>query len=346
MVTTDVLVAGAGPTGLVTALQAHDHGATVRVVERRTDAFRPSRAMIVHPRTMERLRPLGVTDALLERADRSPRAEMHLGHRRVEVALGDVAWATTSFPHLTMVRQADVEAVLAAALAERGVVVERGTELVAASSAGDAAHVVLREDGGLREASCRFVAGCDGAASTVRRCAGVCWHGADYREEVVLADVELAGDLAPGVLHVVVAGGGLVFLFALGEGATWRLLATRRAAADVGGAADAVGPGSPPVPPWEIRRVLAASGLPVTLDSVRWSARVALQHRLAGSFRSGRLFLAGDAAHTHSPAAAQGMNTGILDAGSSPSPPRRAATTRSWARTRRSAGPSRGRSSR
>ena len=68
----DILVVGAGPTGLALALQAHDHGARVRVVERRPEAFRPSRAMIVHPRTLEVLRPLGVTDALLARADTSP----------------------------------------------------------------------------------------------------------------------------------------------------------------------------------------------------------------------------------------------------------------------------------
>jgi glycine/D-amino acid oxidase-like deaminating enzyme len=78
----DVLVVGAGPTGLTTALQAHDHGAEVRIVEQRPRAFRPSRAMIVHPRTLESLRPLGVTDALLDRGDRAPKAELDLRRRR------------------------------------------------------------------------------------------------------------------------------------------------------------------------------------------------------------------------------------------------------------------------
>ena len=139
---------------------------------------------------------------------------------------------------------------------------------------------------------------------------GAGWHGGPYREEVVLADAELAGPLAPGVLHVAAGRGGLVFVFALGEGATWRILATRPSR---GGDVPFGQPG-PPVAASELQQILDAGGLGVTLSELRWSAQVRLQHRLASSFRRGPLFLAGDAAHTHSPAAAQGMNTGILDA--------------------------------
>ncbi len=305
----DVLVVGAGPTGLTTALQAYDNGASVRVVERRSAMFRPSRAMIMHPRTLESLRPLGVTDRLLERGDTTPRAELHLGGRRITAQLAEVALDDTAFPHLTLIRQMDVEEVLADALRDRGVEVERGVELVDASTDGAAARVMLRCDGRTGESDCRFVVGCDGQDSTVRTIAGIGWRGGPYREEVVLADAEIDG-LATGLLHVVASRRGLVFLFALGEGATWRVLATRP-----GQLTDSpFGQPGREVPPAEVQQILAAEGLGATLRELRWSARVRLQHRLAESFRTGPFFLAGDAAHTHSPAAAQGMNTGILDA--------------------------------
>jgi len=302
----DVLVAGAGPTGLATALQAHAHGASVRVVERRPEATWPSRAMVVHPRTMENLRLLGVTDALMKRANTTPTAELHLGRSVVPVTMQDFDMPDTAFPPLTMVRQMDVEDVLAEALEDRGVPVGRGVELVDVTHDGDA---VLRREGGVERVPCRFVAGCDGQGSTVRSLAGIGWRGAPYSEEVVLADVELDGDLDPGVLHAVPGRDGLVFVFALGEGASWRLLATRpRTDDDL-----AFGQPGPPVPLRHVQRLLRDARLPASVSELRWSARVPLQHRLATAFRDGRLFLAGDAAHAHSPAGAQGMNTGIQD---------------------------------
>ncbi|MFI7063611.1 FAD-dependent monooxygenase [Kribbella sp. NPDC050124] len=311
---TDLLVVGAGPTGLTTALQAAAHGATVRVVERRPDAFRPSRALIVHPRTLECLRPLGVTGELLDRGDISPRAELHLGHRRVSIELSGLDLPDTAFPHLTLVRQSDVEAVLAQALTRRGVEIERGAELTDVAFAGhgdDLVRATLRSATGTEETTCRFVAGCDGPDSTVRGLAGIGWRGASYREEVVLADVELTGDLSPGVVHVAAGRNGLLFVFSLGEGATWRVLATR----PIHGAPDAAfGQPGGDVPAPELQHLIDDSGLTAAIEELRWSARVRLQHRLAAAYRYRRLFLAGDAAHTHSPAGGQGMNIGIQDA--------------------------------
>jgi 2-polyprenyl-6-methoxyphenol hydroxylase-like FAD-dependent oxidoreductase len=213
----------------------------------------------------------------------------------------------------------DVEEVLCAALEQRGVQVRRGVELLDATTDGPGARVTLQRDGGTEEAACRFVVGCDGPDSTVRRAGGIGWRGGPYREQVVLADAELGGDLTPGVLHVVVGSAGLVFVFALGEGATWRILATRPDRGDRPGRPERHG--HPPfgqpgheVPAEDVQGLLDAAGLGATLERLEWSAQVRLQHRVATSFRLGPLFLAGDAAHAHSPAAAQGMNTGILDA--------------------------------
>jgi 2-polyprenyl-6-methoxyphenol hydroxylase-like FAD-dependent oxidoreductase len=306
----DVLVVGAGPTGLTLALQAHEHGATVRVIDRRSEPFRRSRAMIVHSRTLESLRPLGVTSAVLDRADRSPRAQLHLGSRVVDVALGEAAMRSTAYPHLTMVRQADVEEILQDALRRRGVEVEWGVELDALEVADEHARATLSATRGHELVTPRHVVGCDGPASRVREAAGIAWEGGPYRQEIVLADLELGAGLTPDVLHVVAGRGGLLFLFALGEGATWRLLGTRPA----GDGDQPYGQPGEAVPAAEVQALIDDAGLEAQIREMPWSARIRLQHRVAGEFRHGPLFLAGDAAHTHSPAAAQGMNTGIIDA--------------------------------
>jgi len=157
-----ILVAGAGPAGLALALQAHVHGAAVRIVDRRPQVFRPSRALIMHARTLEVLRPLGVTQALLARADTAPAVDLHLGGRVVRASLGDLALPDTAFPHLSLVRQMDVERVLTRALADRGISVERGTELAGVRDGRDGVMAVLRSPAEVEEACFGFVAGCDG----------------------------------------------------------------------------------------------------------------------------------------------------------------------------------------
>jgi len=323
---TDVLVVGAGTTGLTLALQAVDHGATVRIVDQRPQAVRPSRAMIMHPRTLELLRPLGVTDALLSRGDTTPAARLHLRSRVVAVSISQLDLPGTAFPHLLLIRQADVEAVLAQALAGRGVGVQWGTELTRVARLGQGgARAVLSGPGDRPDEMvlCRYLAGCDGPASLVRRSVGG-FLGGDYDQEVVLADVELgpaeggpgvAGGVAPvmlepGAAHVVVGRRGLVFLFNIGERASWRMLATRRAGRHL----QPFGQPGPPVPRPQLQRLVDEAGLPARITDVAWSAQVRLQHRIASRFSRGPLFLAGDAAHVHSPAGAQGMNAGIHDA--------------------------------
>jgi 2-polyprenyl-6-methoxyphenol hydroxylase-like FAD-dependent oxidoreductase len=305
-----VLVVGAGPTGLTLALQAHDHGAHVRIIERRQEAFRPSRALILHPRTLEALRPLGVTEPLLAHADTAPEAWLHMGPSAVHVRLAQLALTDTAFPHLSLVRQMDVETTLARALADRGVTVERGVELIETRDGPDCAQATLRSATGLERVECTFIAGCDGPESIVRSGANIGWRGGSYRQEVILADLELDADLAHGVAHVVVGRHGLLLLFALGERATWRLLATR----PVSSFSASFGQPGLPVSSGEAQDLLDDAGLDARITKLVWSARYRLQHRLATHFRQGRLFLLGDAAHAYSPATGQGMNTGIQDA--------------------------------
>jgi 2-polyprenyl-6-methoxyphenol hydroxylase-like FAD-dependent oxidoreductase len=306
----DILVAGAGPAGLALALQAHDHGATVRVVDRRPEAVRPSRALILHPRTLEGLRPLGVTQALLARADIAPAADLRLGHHVVRVTFGGLELPDTAFSHLSLIRQMDVERVLAQALADRGVKVEWGTELAWVREEPEGIQAMLRSQAGAEKPWFGFAAGCDGPASTVRAQAGIGWTGRPYPVEIVLADAELDGDLADDAAQVVAGRGGLLFAFRLGERATWRLLGTRPATSE------RLVPGTfgPSVPAADLQALIDAAGLDARVTGLVWSARVGVQRRVADRFRRGRLFLAGDAAHAYSPATGQGMNAAIQDA--------------------------------
>ncbi|HEY7176103.1 MAG TPA: FAD-dependent monooxygenase, partial [Micromonosporaceae bacterium] len=215
-----LLVVGAGPTGLTLALQAHDHGMRVRIIDRRIDEFRPSRALLLHARTLEVLHPLGVVDAILSRANTAPTVILHSSNRAAAISLGDFALADTPYPYVTLARQADIEHVLAVALADRGISVERGTELVALDATSQRPRVTVRGRNGVEEDEYVWVAGCDGATSTVRRLAGIGWSGSAYRHDILLADVELSGSVRPDVLHVGLGRRGLCLVFPCGESAS------------------------------------------------------------------------------------------------------------------------------
>ncbi|SEB31852.1 FAD-dependent monooxygenase [Rhodococcus koreensis] len=298
----DVLIVGAGTTGLAAALFAHDYGAHVRIIDRRPDAPRFSRAFLVQPRTLEVLRPHGVIDELLALGDPSPQVHLHLRRRCVPVRPGELRLPNTAFPNFLLVRQADVEAVLRRALRNRGVEVEWESQFT--SYRADKGVVCeVTHHGVRRQIAARFLIGCDGSTSTVRATAGISWDGAAYPREILLADVELDGDVQPGIAHIGLHRQGLLFLLPTGEAAQWRVLT-----------AQPPNRTHAPTDRHHLQHLFDRAHLHAHITGIPWSERVRVQHRIASRYRRGPVFLAGDAAHTFSPAGGQGMNTGIQDA--------------------------------
>lgn len=307
---TDILVVGAGPTGLALALFLRHQGVGVRLVERRPEAWRPSRAFVLHARTLELLRPTGVTDTLLRKGDPCADVRIHLGALSMPATLDRLPIGATPFPYVLLERQTDVESTLCEALLEEGVAVERATELIAARQGASSVRATLRRRGCDETVECLYVAGCDGSTSTVRQLAGIGWKGGPTRRSAVLADIDLEGDLEPGTAHAFPGCSGLLLLLPLGEQATWRLVAMQRSGvAPPAGFASGVEVGTA-----GLQALLDRGGLEARISGVAWSKVVPLQQRIAEHYRRGRLFLAGDAAHVHSPAGGEGMNTGIQDA--------------------------------
>jgi 2-polyprenyl-6-methoxyphenol hydroxylase-like FAD-dependent oxidoreductase len=303
----DVLVVGAGPTGLTLAACLAVHGVRARVVDRSLDRARESRALAIQPRSLEALAGLGIADQLMAAGNPALRLSLHARGRTVSAPMFDLGLDDTAYPHLLFLSQAETERTLNARVVAAGVRVERGVELVALSAMPDGVVATLRHGSGRTEVvRTRYVVGCDGAHSSVRRLAGIAFEGGSYPQTFVLADVDADG-VTPDAVHVYLSGHGMLFLFPLGAPAGWRLLVMRPP-----------GDTTPPdaaVPLDEVQALADAyTGASVRLRDPVWMTNFRLHHRAAVRYRAGPVFLAGDAAHIHSPAGAQGMNTGIQDA--------------------------------
>jgi 2-polyprenyl-6-methoxyphenol hydroxylase-like FAD-dependent oxidoreductase len=239
------------------------------------------------------------------------------------VRLTDGGATDTRFPFILFVSQAETEAVLGEYLASAGVTIERGVEL--ADSTPGPAHVRCRlrhRDGREEQVRARYLVGCDGAHSTARHLTGIPFEGDAYLQDFMLGDVEVDGPLERDTLHSFAVGAGVAMFFPLGSPATWRVIAmpgggARRSPA--AGRGRASGPtdtsAESELSLEELQTVVdGATGGGLMLRDPAWLTHFRLHHRQAAHYRAGPIFLAGDAAHIHSPVGAQGMNTGIQDA--------------------------------
>ena len=299
----DVLVVGAGPTGLTLAIQLLSRGVSTRIIDQAPGLPKLSRAIGIQPRTMETLDMMGLADRLLEIGHRGLRTSVYVGGRRR--AGIDMTCADSEYAFILHLPQNRTEDVLRSRLAELGGRVESGTELLDFVQDTDSVTATMKDAEG-REAqlTASYLVGCDGAHSAVRRVLDVPFEGQPYPFDWLLADAELDGVGRNDEVHVYWGPGGQPLGLIPIDGRLWRVSAPMPA--ERGGAAPTLE---------EIQGLVDARGPggivvhdPETLTCFR------CQIRSTDTYRRDRVFLAGDAVHIHAPTGAQGMNLGINDA--------------------------------
>jgi 2-polyprenyl-6-methoxyphenol hydroxylase-like FAD-dependent oxidoreductase len=301
-----VLIVGAGPTGLVLAIWLTRLGVTVRIIDKTAEPGTTSRALAVAARTLELYRQVGMADPLVEGGVKVPGANFWVqGAKVARLPLDRLGEGLTPFPFALIFPQDAHERVLVERLEALGVTVERRTELVRFDQEGDGVHATLRRaDGAEETCEASYLAGCDGAHSTVREALAVGFPGGTYSDIFYVADVEGSGPATNGEIHVDLGRSDFLAVFPLKGTGRVRLVGTvvERPADEHDKLT------------FDDVRDRVTGHLQFAIDKVNWFSTYHVHHRVAAKFRGGRAFLLGDAAHIHSPVGGQGMNTGIGDA--------------------------------
>ena len=304
---TDVLVVGAGPTGLMLANQLARRGVQAMIIDRHSGPAQQSRAMAVQARTLEIYAQLGIAKRALELGRTGNAANMWAnGSRKARIPIGEIGRDMSPFPFILMLGQDDNERIMGAKLAELGVSVQWNTELIALEQRADHALATIKGPyGTTQQVSAQYVAGCDGSRSAVRELTGITFPGEPYEHVFFVADSVATGSMKQGELNVYLWRDGFHLFFPMRGKDRWRVIGIlpKRLRGRDDLTFEEVVPA-----------IRHEAGANLSFKTCDWFSTYRIHHRAASRFRDRRCFLLGDAAHVHSPMGAQGMNTGLQDA--------------------------------
>lgn len=303
----DVLIVGAGPTGLMLANQLVRRGVRVQIIDRHSGPAQQSRAMAVQARTMEIYSKLGIADQALVLGQTGTGANLWAeGRWTARVPLGDIGQDLSPFPYVLILGQDDNESIMGRHLHELGIDVQWNTELLKFEQQADCVTATIKTaDGATRRITAAYMAGCDGARSAVREQNGITFPGAPYEHVFFVADTVATGPMRPRELNVYLWRDGFHLLFPMRGQDHWRIVGIlpRQLRDREHLTFDEV-----------IPAIRSEAGAALDFQNCSWFSTYRIHHRCAEKFRDRRCFLLGDAAHIHSPAGGQGMNTGLQDA--------------------------------
>lgn len=313
---TQVLIIGAGPTGLMAACQLAMRNIPVRIIEKESGPTEQSRALAIQARSLEIFEQMGIIDEFLANGHQAKAVNLLVdGHPQARLDMTKISGSQTKYPYLLMHEQSKTERVLIKFLETLGVQVEWNTALKSFTQDENGVKAIVRDvvsvensseqnNGKQNTIEVDYLIGADGACSIVRQQLGLTYEGKTYQQDFFVLDCDVSNcDVSNDELYFCLSNNSFVGFFPM-HPPEYRVIGTMSHAKK-----------SPAISFEDVYpEFLQGMNIPATLSNPKWISEYHSHHRCVNKFRVGRCFVAGDAAHIHSPVGAQGMNTGLQDA--------------------------------